>query len=64
VFSIRAQNDMTLELYSQLGQLLQTIELNANNKHSVSFSNLAEGVYYLKENGGREQSYSRIIVTH
>ena len=54
---------MTLSLINTLGQVIRTVELNAENEFSFRVSGLAKGVYYLSSGTGATQSgYTKLVV--
>jgi hypothetical protein len=61
-FVVKSANAITLSLFTQLGQLVQIIELNAGNTYKVNVEHVAKGVYYLSGNNGAERINEKIII--
>lgn len=59
-FTIEAQKSREIKVYNNLGQLIQTINLNAQNNYSTEVKSFIEGVYYLKSEG---ISVRKVVVT-
>ncbi len=60
VFTIEAEEDMTLYLYSFSGQLLQTADLNKKNNRTIRLETLPKGIYFLKDD---KDGYEQRLVT-
>ena len=46
-FTIASDSDFSLSLINNLGQVVRTISLDANNNHKTSVANLANGIYFI-----------------
>jgi hypothetical protein len=52
-FTIKAESELNLKVINELGQILQTINLNNYNNYSANVSNLNAGIYFITSNNGR-----------
>lgn len=58
-FTIRGNQDMTITIANELGQVIEVVTLSAQNNHSYQVNNLARGIYFLTGASVRE----KVIVT-
>jgi hypothetical protein len=63
-FSIKAQFEGTYYLVDELGKLIQSIKLNAENNYQAEISNLASGFYILAGQNKYGVSKQKIIVNN
>lgn len=57
-FTIQSDENITLSVINQLGQVIQTLTLSEGNNHQVNISNIASGVYFVvgaNQNGSVKQ---------
>lgn len=59
---IKSTADIHCTLHNELGQVLQVLELNANNQRQLIISDLAPGIYFLSESSARANLHHKIIV--
>jgi len=52
-FTIKADEDLKVNIINQLGQIIQTINLDTKNNHSSSISNLSSGIYFINSDNGK-----------
>lgn len=62
-FTIIANADVKLLLFNNLGQVLQTIDLNESTDRRYRVSGLAPGVYFLTDTAGTKLAGQKIVVT-
>jgi hypothetical protein len=62
-FNIAAKEKMTLNLIDNLGQIIQSIELNQANNFQQSISILRSGIYFISGQSAKGPVKQKIIVT-
>lgn len=55
--------EIAVLIYTELGQKLLTVELNARNNYFVRLSDLAPGVYFIKADGENLHEVRKIVIT-
>ena len=63
VFTIRSDRDIDLSIINALGQIVKYISLDDSNDHTLSISEVAEGVYFIISSGNAVRINQKIIVT-
>ncbi len=58
-----SKDGVKLELFSISGQKLKSLTLGIGTRHEVDFSNLRDGMYFIKITDG-QISYTRKVVKH
>ena len=61
-FSIVSKFDVSIEINNSLGQRISVVKLNSENNHSCYLTNLAEGIYYLRDVSESEKLYFKMII--
>jgi hypothetical protein len=61
-FNISADQQMSLLLVNELGQLIRALELTAENNYSVEVKDLSKGVYFITSSNSDLQLNKKIIV--
>ncbi|HQQ94641.1 MAG TPA: T9SS type A sorting domain-containing protein [Bacteroidia bacterium] len=61
-FTIRSAESMRLSLTNVTGQLIQEMELNAENNYTLKVTDLARGLYFIKKVSTRGTSGYKLIV--
>lgn len=62
-FKVESLGNFTLDVINELGQVVKTIELSDKNEHSVSITDLAKGLYFIKGQNGSININEKVIVT-
>jgi hypothetical protein len=62
-FVLSAEQTVTVELFSELGQHLRSITLNETNNHEVKINDLAPGIYFVKAQGSDFKISQKIVIT-
>lgn len=62
-FTVRAETDLKLELFNNLGEHLQSLSLDASNKHQVRVDDLPSGIYFLKGEIEGTKISQKIVIT-
>lgn len=60
---ISSQQDLRLTLYNELGQVVQSLELNSANRHQVDLSGLSKGIYFMSYQNLSFTGTRKIVVT-
>lgn len=63
-FTIQTKDDVILEIVNELGQLVKTVKLDANNNHQTNITGLSDGVYCLKDKLGGTIIKNKIVVVN
>lgn len=63
-FSIKTEDDLTLNLVNDIGQLVKRIYLTSENDHTFYVSELSTGIYFLLGNNGAISINEKIIVSN
>ena len=61
-FTIQSASDIRLTLTNELGQVIKTIDLSAQNNYSVSVTTLANGIYFITGENQQTKINRKIIV--
>jgi hypothetical protein len=61
-FYVKANEDAIVSIYSELGELIQTFELNADNSYEVEVKDLSTGIYFVRAMTDSEVRYEKVIV--
>ena len=61
-FTIQSSNKGTYTIINELGQALQTIQLNDANNHLVNIGNLSSGVYFIVGYNNNEMTRQKVVV--
>jgi hypothetical protein len=61
-FSISAEQNMSLVLINELGQLVKEIELNAENAYTLEVKGLSKGIYFINSKNAELQLNKKIVV--
>jgi hypothetical protein len=61
-FTIRFSKEINLNIYSTLGQFIQTIELTNENYYQLNVSGLANGIYFIRGESNGQNFNGKIIV--
>ena len=61
-FNISSSQKISLILVNELGQLINELELNAENNYSVEVKDLAKGVYFISSKNSELQLNKKIVV--
>ena len=61
-FNISGNKTMNYELKNNLGQIIQRIQLNANNHYAGSINNLSSGVYFINSEDSNSKTIKKIVV--
>lgn len=62
-FTIQSNQDFSLNLVNELGQVIKTISLNELNSHKQNISNLAAGIYFMTGEKDLNKVNQKIVVT-
>lgn len=62
-FTIYSDANIVLELTNEIGQVMQQIELTEKNERKIEIQNMAEGVYFIKDNNSKQKSNYKIVVS-
>jgi hypothetical protein len=62
-FTIISDKDLSLSLVNELGQFIKQIELSAKNDRKVLITDLASGIYFLKDKNNVANRAYKIVVT-
>ncbi len=60
---VKGETEMQLKLMNELGQQVQTLQLNSQNNFAVKLSDLSSGVYFLVGQNESGQVNQKIVVT-
>jgi hypothetical protein len=60
---IKAEQVMDLHLVNELGQVIKSIQLNANNNYETTLNELSAGIYFITGIHQNSQINQKIIVT-
>lgn len=60
--TIASDHEMTLSLVNNLGQVVKTLSINASNNYKGEVSNLANGIYSIIGDDGRQAIKQKIVV--
>ena len=60
--TIASDHEMTLSLVNNLGQVVKTVSINASNNYKANISNLANGIYSIIGDDGRQAIKQKIVV--
>lgn len=61
-FTIQTKEDVVIEIVNELGQLVKTVKLDANNNYQTNITGLADGVYCLKDKLSGSIIKNKIVV--
>lgn len=61
-FTIASDREMTLSLVNHLGQVVKTLSINASTNYKAEVSNLANGIYSIMGDDGRQAIKQKIVV--
>lgn len=60
---ISSQHNLHLTLYNEVGQVVQSMELNSANRHQVELSGLSKGIYFISYQNLSFTGTKKIVVT-
>lgn len=63
VFTVQSSHEGTFIIVNQLGQTLQTLQLNGSNNYSTTVSGLKNGLYIIMGTGEQEGVRQKVIIT-
>jgi len=63
VFEIVSETDLDLSIVNELGQVIRTMKLSAQNNHTVQVDDLANGVYFIVGQNATVKMNQKIIIT-
>jgi hypothetical protein len=63
-FTIKAETDMRLQLFNELGQLVKELRVTKQTGFHVQVDHLASGIYFLKDAQQPSASPLKIVITH
>ncbi len=61
-FTIASDREINLSLVNNLGQVVKTLSINASNNYKAEVSNLANGIYSIIGDDGRQAIKQKIVV--
>ncbi|MBL7932063.1 MAG: T9SS type A sorting domain-containing protein [Bacteroidia bacterium] len=61
-FNIKSEKDLTIQLFNDLGQVIRTYQLNAENNYLIQVSDLAKGIYFIADDKNRPLNKQKIII--
>lgn len=61
-FNINSNEDITLNIINELGQIVRTVKLDTANNHTSSISNLATGVYCIVDKQTGKAIQNKVVV--
>lgn len=61
-FTILSSSDSRLSIINELGQIVKTVSLNANNEHKVLINEMANGIYFVVGQSNNQVIKQKMIV--
>jgi hypothetical protein len=62
VFEVKSETDLDLSIVNELGQVIRTIKLSAQNNHTVQVDDLTNGVYFIVGQNNDLKINQKIII--
>ena len=62
IFVVSSEADLDLSILNELGQVIRTIKLSAQNNHTVQVDDLANGVYFIVGQNNDLKTNQKIII--
>ena len=63
-FVVSTTQDVTLSIISELGQVIRTVKLSADNNHTVSVDNLPAGIYFAVGETSTTRINQKIVIAN
>lgn len=62
-FTIKAESDLSLNIFNELGQLVRSISVTQSNNYEINIQELPSGIYFIMDRDGGQSVSQKIVVT-